>query len=121
MQLNFEKENIMIPKWNSNDKFKKDQIKVYWKYPTYSERKSIKHFTNPKISNLKSNPEIEFIIDFEVAVKLCLIKIENLTVNDSNIITAKDLIGCVGLASLVDEIGGAIVAKMDEVKNNSKN
>ena len=123
MKLNFVSENVYIPKWNENKKEKENQIKVYWKYPTYSERKRIKYFSNPKVNNIGSgsNPEIEFIIDFEMAIKLCIVKIENLEVNNKSIVSSKDLIECGGLSGLADEIGGVIIKEMDEVKNNSKN
>lgn len=129
MELNYQTDFEYIPHWNNN-KEEALPIKIYWRLPTYKQRKQISYHSMPTITNehmrmtsaeLAENIEIKIVVDREKAVILCVKLIENLTVCNKKIESGADLVNTPGLGDLVDEIGTIITGRMNEVSENSKN
>ena len=122
MKLKFNLDNVFIPEWNKNKKLPtSEQIKITWRFPSYSERKEIKYFTNPVLQiGGKVVTDMELKMDMEKAVDICVTKIENLVVNEILIKDGTNMISTLGIGLLVDEIGAEIIHNMDKI-NNSKN
>lgn len=131
MECNFVTDREYVPKWNGNGKLPEaEQIKIFWHIPQYKEREKIKRWEYPKmdkhdleiISKKGENAvKVQLVIDREMAVRLCVDRIDNLKNGKTLVIDGDMLADSRGMADLVEEIGREITTEMDSIVSNSKN
>jgi len=103
MEITFKEENIFTPEYKDNKNLPKiEQIKIFWKYPSGSER--------AKFSRLSTNGDFEF--DYDKLMESCVIKIENLIINNKIIATGKEFFDARGIGILQDEVSRYLMDNM---------
>lgn len=111
------KREIFIPNFNGNkDLPEANRITVAWKYPTPIERTQIKNIS-PYRFDLAGKIEniIEYQINQQKLIEFCVVKINNLEVEDRKIETGIDLNNTEGLGELFEEIANFLIPKLSEV------
>jgi hypothetical protein len=131
MKIIFKEENLFIPTYNGNAKQpESEKIRVYWRYPDSAEVKDIRGYKNPRmVVNAKKGKgkkadnemEVEVFVDYIIAVKKLVTRIENLEVNGQKIESGEILAMTAGMNALTDEVAAEIIAGMDRTQDALKN
>ena len=100
MKITFDNEFEYKPVWNKNREDSKP-INARFRYLTSIERQNL---VKVEYKNFDGELHTVTTFDNEGVIKATLLKLDNLIVNGEAISTAKDLIGCRGVSSLVNEL-----------------
>lgn len=128
MRIYSDERNLYIPMSYENNKLpENEQIKVWYRMLSYSERKHIAGIVRDKANKGKFGLDI----DFGLLIEKTLIEIENciwVPKTESGedgepveIKTAKQLIETPGLSALANELAGFLWTAQDVVRTDSKN